>query len=96
MCSANYVTVKLVYHRTTSLMINRLCIKHEEKTAETENIQSLITSLALNQQPPQNYFYFTSAFSQHFQPNALDRVTGYLQPPCLDVVESVFSSSSSN
>lgn len=38
--------IKLVDHRTSSLMINRLCIKHEEKTAETENIQSLITSLA--------------------------------------------------
>lgn len=38
--------VRLAYHRTTSLMINHLCIKHKEKIAETDNRQSCITSFA--------------------------------------------------
>lgn len=38
--------VKLAYHRTTNSIINHLCIKHTEKTAETDDTRFLITSFA--------------------------------------------------
>lgn len=36
----------VTHYRTTSFMINHWCIKHKERTVQTYNRQSLITSLA--------------------------------------------------